>query len=96
MGNPEITDSDRDALLNVFMGLPVDIQDLPSNMVDGRFQGFVEGWTFRASYNNLNVTLNVSPVAFSLQAFRWNDVPTPETWNSINPALDWLNATIVA
>lgn len=96
LGNPEIDDSDRDALLNVFMGLPVDIQDLPSNMVDGRFQGFVEGWTFRASYNNLNLTLNVSPVAFSLQAFRWNNVPAPETWNTINPALDWLNATIVA
>ena len=96
LGNPEIDDSDRDALLNVFMGLPVDIQNLPSNMVDGRFQGFVEGWTFRASYNNLNLTLNVSPVAFSLQAFRWNNVPAPETWNTINPTLDWLNATIVA
>lgn len=96
LGNPEIDDADRDALLNVFMGLPVDIQDLPSNMVDGRFQGFVEGWTFRASYHNLNLTLNVSPVAFSLQAFRWNDVPAPETWNTINPTLDWLNATIVA
>ena len=96
LGNPEIDDADRDALLNVFMGLPVDITDLPSNMVNGRFQGFVEGWTFRASYNNLNVTLNVSPIAFSLQAMRWNDVPTPETWNTINPALDWNNATIVA
>jgi len=96
LGNPEIDDSDRDALLNVFMGLAVNIQDLPSNMVNGSFQGFVEGWTFRASYNNLNLTLNVSPTAFSLQAMNWNDVPIIETWNTINPTLDWLNATIVA
>lgn len=96
LGNPEIDDTDRDALLNVFMGLPVDITDLPSNMVDGRFQGFVEGWTFRASYNNLNLTLNVSPVAFSLQAMRWNDVGALETWNTIDPTLEWLNAIIVA
>lgn len=96
LGNPEIDDSDRDALLNVFMGLPVDIQDLPSNMVNGAFQGFVEGWTFRASYNNLNLTLNVSPTAFSLQAMKWDDVPITETWSTINPALDWINATIVA
>lgn len=96
LGNPEIDDSDRDALLNVFMGLPVDIQDLPSNMVNGRFQGFVEGWTFRASYNNLNVTLNVSPTAFSLQSMKWDDVGSLETWNTINTTLDWNNATIVA
>jgi len=96
LGNPEIDDTDRDALLNVFMGLPVDITDLPSNMVDGRFQGFVEGWTFRASYNNLNLTLNVSPIAFSLQAMRWNDVGALETWNTIDPTLEWLNAIIVA
>jgi hypothetical protein len=96
LGNPEIDDSDRDALLNVFMGLAVDIQDLPSNMVNGRFQGFVEGWTFRASYNNLSLTLNVSPTAFSLQAMKWDDVGALETWNTINPTLDWTSATIVA
>lgn len=96
LGNPEIDDADRDDLLNVFMGLPVDIQDLPSNMVNGRFQGFVEGWTFRASYNNLNLTLNVSPTSFSLQAARWNDVAAGETWNTISATLDWNNAIIVA
>lgn len=95
LGNPEIDDADRDALLNVFMGLPVDISDLPSNMVNGRFQGFVEGWTFRASYNNLNLTLNCSPTAFSLQSMKWNDVGALETWNTITSTLDWNNATIV-
>ena len=96
LGNPEIDDSDRDALLNVFMGLPVDIQDLPSNMVNGRFQGFVEGWTFRAGYNRLDITLNVSPTAFSLQSMKWDDVGALETWNTINTSLEWINATIVA
>lgn len=96
LGNPEIDDSDRDALLNVFMGLPVDIQDLPLNMVNGRFQGFVEGWSFRASYNNLSLTLNVSPTAFSLQSMKWDDVGAAETWNTINATLDWNSATIVA
>lgn len=96
LGNPEIDDADRDALLNVFMGLPVDIQDLPANMVNGRFQGFVEGWKFQAGYNRLDITLNVSPTAFSLQSMKWNDVGAAETWNTINTSLDWLSATIVA
>lgn len=96
LGNPEITDLDRDLLLNVFMGLPLDITDLPSNMVNGRFQGFVEGWKFQAGYNRLDITLNVSPTSFSLQAMNWNNVGAAETWNTINPTLDWTSATIVA
>jgi hypothetical protein len=94
--NPEIDDSDRNTLLGVFMGLPIDVTNLPANMTGGRFQGFVEGWTFNAGFNKLQLTLNVSPIAFSLQAFKWTNVPIGETWNTINPLLDWTNATIVA
>lgn len=94
--NPEIDDADRDTLLQIFMGLPVDILDLPANMTGGRFQGFVEGWTFSAGFNKLQITLNVSPIAFSLQAFKWLNVPATENWTTINPLLDWNNATIVA
>jgi hypothetical protein len=94
--NPEIDDSDRDDLLNVFMGLPLDIIDLPDNMTAGTFQGFVEGWTFNAGFNKLSLTLNLSPVAFSLQFVKWLDVNAAETWNTIDPTLEWINATIVA
>ena len=96
LGNSEIDDSDRDSLLNVFMGLALDITDLPANMVNGRFQGFVEGWTFRAGYNRLDLTLNVSPTAFSLQSMQWDDVSVAETWNTISSTLDWNEAIIVA
>jgi hypothetical protein len=96
LGNSEIDDSDRDVLLNVFMGLAVDITDLPANMVNGRFQGFVEGWTFRAGYNRLDLTLNVSPTAFSLQSMQWDDVSVAETWNTLSNTLNWNQAIIVA
>jgi len=94
--NPELDTADRDALINVFMGQPIALNDLPSNMAAGTFQGFVEGWTFRASYNQLDVTLLMSPLAYSLQAMRWNDVPINELWNTVSPTLDWANATIVS
>jgi len=94
--NPEVDDLDRDALINIFMGLPVSIIDLPLNMSSGAFQGFVEGWTFSASYNELSLTFLASPLAYSLQAMRWNDVPIVEAWNTINPTLEWQYATIVA
>ena len=95
LGNPEIGDTNRDALLNVFMGQPLNIQNLPANM-NGEFQGFVEGWTWRAGVRGLSLELTLSPIAYSLQAFKWSDVPATETWNTLSPTLDWLNATIVA
>jgi hypothetical protein len=96
MANPNIPDASRDQALNIFMGLPLDIEDLPLNIAGGRYQGFVEGWTWTSRFNALDLTVIVSPVAYSLQAFRWNNVPITETWNSISPTLDWNNATIVA
>jgi hypothetical protein len=96
LANPDIDDFDRDALIGVFMGMPVNIANLPLNMNSGDFLGFVEGWTFSARYNQVSISMIVSPIAFSLQAMRWNDVPVVEQWNTINPTLDWINATIVA
>jgi len=94
--SPELDNGDRDSLLNVFMGEALNIQNLPANMINGEFQGFVEGWTWRASYNRLELTMYLSPLAFSLQAFRWNSVPVTETYQTISPTLTWLDATIVA
>jgi hypothetical protein len=96
LSSPEIDDTDRDSLLEVFMGMPVNITQLPLNITNGEFQGFVEGWTFSAGYNSLYLTLTVSPTAYSQQAMRWSGVPVNETWNTINPGLEWINATIVA
>jgi hypothetical protein len=94
--NPELDNGDRDNLIAIFMGEAISLNNLPLNMASGTFQGFVEGWSFQASYNQLSVTLLLSPLAYSLQAMRWNDVPITETWASVSPTLDWANATIVA
>lgn len=95
LGSPSVGDSDRDALIGVFMGMPVNIGDLPTNM-GTNYQGFVEGWQFSAGYNSLALTLYITPIAYSLDAFRWNNVPASEYWNTLSPTLDWLNATVVA
>ena len=92
--NAEIDDGDRDALINTFMGQPLRVSNLPLNMNSGEFLGFVEGWTFAAAYNELSLTMNVSPLAFSLQAFRWENVPIADQWQDVAATLDWANATI--
>lgn len=92
--NPEVDNADRDDLINVFMGMPVAINDLPSNM-GSIFQGFVEGWSFQAAYNRLSISLIVSPTAYSLQALQWDEISNTFIWSGVSPTLDWARATIV-
>jgi hypothetical protein len=90
--NPEIDDADRDALLNIFMGQPVRITNLPPQMLGGEFTGYVEGWTFRASVGGLSVTFNASPTEFSAVAQQWAQVNAAESWNSVLNTLEWQDA----
>lgn len=90
--SPEIDDTDRDSLLNVFMGMPIRINNLPPQMLGGEFTGFLEGWTFNASVQGLSITLNASPTEFSTIAQRWNQVDGAETWNTVLNTLEWQEA----
>ena len=94
--NPEIDNSDRDNLLNVFMGMPLNIADLPNQINNGEFSGYVEGWRWSTRFNELFLTINLSPVSFSQVAMRWNSVPIGEAWNTLSNTLTWEYATIVA
>jgi hypothetical protein len=94
--NPELDDADRDSLIKVFMGLPLRISDLPPNMAAGTFLGFVEGWSFKAAYNEIAITLNLSPISYSLQALKWEQVSIAESWNTISGVLTWETALVVA
>jgi hypothetical protein len=94
--NSEIDDLDRDNLLGVFMGMPVYFDSLPTQISGGSFEGYVEGWSWSTRFNELFLTINVSPTAFSQVAMRWNSVPITEAWNTIDNTLTWENATIVA
>jgi hypothetical protein len=94
--NPEIDDSDRDNLLGVFMGQPLNIQNLPIQISNGEFAGYVEGWSWSTRFNELFLTTNLSPVSFWQLAMQWVNTPATETWNTIDPTLTWEYATIVA
>jgi hypothetical protein len=92
----EIDNTDRDALLGVFMGMPVNIQNLPDQISDGQFEGYVEGWSWSTRFNELFLTINVSPVAFSQVTMKWNTTPATEAWNTLSNTLTWEYATIVS
>ena len=90
--SPEINNPDRDALLNIFMGQPVRITNLPLNILGGEFTGFVEGWTFNASVSGLSITFLATPTEFSAFAQQWAQVNAAESWNSVLNTLEWQDA----
>jgi hypothetical protein len=91
--NPELDDADRDALLQVFMGQPLTITDLPVQIAPtGQFLGFVEGWSWSTSFNQLFLTINLSPLEFNQLAVKWNGVNASEAWNTLSSILTWENA----
>lgn len=91
--SPEFSDAQRDELLQIFMGMPISLVDLPLNISGGQFQGFVEGWTWSVSLNSILLTINMSPIEFSLVAVNWEQVNAAEQWNTLSNTLTWEKAT---
>jgi hypothetical protein len=90
--NPEITDQERDNLIEIFMGMPVLISNLPLNINGGEFNGYVEGWTFRSSLSGLIITFTVSPSEFSSFTRTWAQTNPDLIWSDVNDIIDWENA----
>jgi hypothetical protein len=94
LDNPDMPDSMRDDLINVFFGQPVLILNLPSNLLGGQFDGFVENIALRATPTFVDITLYISATDFSLSTTQWETVlPASLIWTGVNGTLTWTNAT---
>ena len=93
LDNPLMPNTLRDDLINLFFGEPVVITNLPFNMFEGYFSGFVEGISIRATPTFVDATIYVSPTDFSLIAPTWATViPTNTIWSGVNGTLQWSKA----
>jgi hypothetical protein len=93
LDNPDLPSADLDRLINIFFGQPVLITNLPSNLLGGQFDGFVENIAVRATPSSVDLTLFVSATDFSLSTTQWETVlPASLIWTGVNGTLDWTNA----
>ena len=91
--NSAIDDADRDALLQIFVGQPMRITDLPVQIAPTQqFEGYVEGWRWSTRFNELFLTINLSPIEFSQVALEWEQVSASEAWNTLSGTLTWEKA----
>jgi hypothetical protein len=93
LDNPTMPSAQLDDLINLFFGEPVVITNLPFNMFEGYFSGFVEGISLAATPTYVDATIYVSPTDFSLIAPTWATViPTNTLWSGVNATLQWTKA----
>jgi hypothetical protein len=94
LDNPDLPSAMLDNLINVFFGQPVLINNLPTNLLGGTFDGFVENVALNATPTYVDITLYVSATDFSLSTTQWETVsPASLIWTGVNGTLTWTNAT---
>ena len=94
LDNPDMPSAMLDNLINVFFGEPVQINNLPSNLLGGQFDGFVENVALNATPTYVDITLYISATDFSLSTTQWETVtPASLAWTGVNGTLIWTNAT---
>ena len=94
LDNPDMPSEMLDDLIGIFFGEPVLIDNLPSNLLGGSFDGFVENIALRATPTFVDITLYISATDFSLSTTQWETVlPASLQWTGVNAILTWTNAT---
>jgi hypothetical protein len=94
LDNPDMTTAMLNSLVGIYFGEPVLISNLPSNLLGGTFEGFVENVALRATPSYVEITLYISATEFSLSTTQWDTVlPSTITWATTNATLIWNNAT---
>jgi hypothetical protein len=93
LDNPDMPSAMLNSLIGVYFGQPMLISNLPSNLLGGTFDGFVENVALRATPSFTEITLYISATEFSLSTTQWDTV-TPSTidWATTNAILTWNNA----
>jgi hypothetical protein len=94
LDNPDMPSAMLDSLIGAFFGMPVLINNLPSNLLGGTFEGFVENIALRATPTYVDITLYITATEFSLSTTQWDTViPSSTIWTGVTGTLDWNNAT---
>ena len=94
LDNPNMPSAMLDALIEVYFGEPVSINNLPSNLLGGTFDGFVENVALRANPSFVDITLYITATDLSLSTTQWETIiPASLAWTGVNGTLIWNNAT---
>jgi hypothetical protein len=86
--SPTVSDATRDALADVYCGLPIETSDLP--IVFGTtFEGYVEGWSWAIRQKQAILTLVASAQSETYPSIVWYQIPSGTTWTAYPNLVKW-------
>ena len=86
-----LSTSQRNTLIELYMGKPIEIQGLPAAIYNGTYKGFVEGWNLTINRSQASLTINSTEAAYSLVPERWQDVLATTRWSDVVSTIQWQN-----
>jgi hypothetical protein len=92
LANSNMTNTVRDNLLGVSMDSLLYLDNIPVGLiVEGSFEGFVEGWTWTLGRNNLELAMSVSNSIYSTLDVQWEDYNASIQWQNLANDYRWLD-----
>jgi hypothetical protein len=92
LANSNMSNTVRDNLLGVSMDTLLYLDNIPVGLiVEGSFEGFVEGWTWTLGRNNLELAMSVSNSIYSTLDVQWEDYNALIQWQNLDNATRWLD-----
>ena len=92
LAHSNMTNTVRDDLLAVTMDSLLYLDNIPVGLiVEGYFEGFVEGWTWTLGRNNLELSMSVSNSIYSTLDVQWEDYNALIQWQNLDNATRWLD-----
>ena len=82
--SPTVSDATRDALAEIYNGLPVVTNDLPA-VFGTSFSGYVEGWTWNLTRYTADLALTCSAFYETYPHLVWFQIPVTTTWAGYTP-----------
>jgi len=89
INSTNISDANRDFLISMAVGEPIEITALPIALKNTLYRGFVEGYTFSINQYEMIVTLNTTDFTYSITPTRWQDVSASLTWAGVGSTVQW-------
>jgi len=86
--SPTVTNATRNALANVYCGLPITTSDLPA-VFGTTFEGYVEGWSWAIRQKQAILTLIASAQSETYPSIVWYQIPSGTTWTAYPNLVKW-------
>jgi hypothetical protein len=89
INSPNVNDTMRDFYIDMTMGEPINITNLPIPLKNTDYKGFVEGYSFSINQYEMILNLITSDYTYSFTPSRWQDVSGTLTWNGVGALVQW-------